>query len=231
MAKKTSKRGKGKGTSGDSSSSTGVRDVIRGCPWRVVGEIAWVKGGEPVNVPWESRPERDAAKIMAADARIHRIKHQPFVVHYALNGVLHKYIPDYKVNGISTPVILEIKEFAEATNDENQARFPEIARVLASEGFDFRVWTENEFRKQPLLSNSNYVLRFRNYPFEGRLACDVACLLAAHPCLSASAIRAQLGPAATTDALFAIVCFGHIYVDCNQTFGADPTFSEVPRSG
>lgn len=225
MPKKRSKGGKRRGSSG------GVRDVIRECPHRVVGEVAWPKGGDPTNVPWESRPERDALKILAADARVCRALHQPFFVHYELDGVLHKHIPDYKVDAISRPFILEVKELAEAKNEENQARLPEVTRVLATEGLDYRVWTEQEYRREPLLSNSNYVLRFRNYPFEEHLVRDVVRLLAKHSCLRVSALHSLLGSTVSTDALFAMVCFGYIYVDCNKPFGADPIFSEVPKDG
>lgn len=214
-----------------SNLNSGVRDVIRGSPHRVVGQLAWVKGRRRTNVPWESRPERDAARILAADSRVLTLEAQPFVVNYRIDGHAHKYTPDYRVGHRTKPFILEVKEFAEASKPENQERFAAIAEVLAEEGSEFKVWTESEYRRQPLLSNSNYVLRFRNYPYEEAQAEKVALLLAKQRSLPASVIANELGSDFSPLLLFALVCAGIIHVDCDRLLGVDPVFHEVPSNG
>ena len=205
-----------------------VRDVIRGSPHRVVGQFAWVKGTRK-NVQWESRPERDAIRIAAVDHRILGIQEQPFVVNYRFDGGLHKYTPDLQLALFPKPLVVEVKELAEANTPENQARFLEISRVLANEGFDFAVWTEKEFRSQPHLDIATYVLRYRNYPFDYNETRQVRVLLEKRGSLRSSELCKRCGPKVTTESLFAMSCFGLVHVNCGMPLGNDPTFHPVPN--
>lgn len=214
-------------TNKDGKHSGRVRDVVRGAPHRVVGQFAWVKQHRR-NIQWESRPERDAIRIAAVDHRVIDIQEQPFVLDYWFEGSLHEYTPDLKLALLNEmPLVVEVKEFAEANTEENKARFSEISRVLANEGHDFAVWTEREFRRKPLLENATYVLRYRNYPFEYEETSRVRTLLENLGSLTASALGNHCGPKVTTESLFAMVCFGLIHVDCNSPLGFDPIFYPV----
>lgn len=206
-----------------------VRNVIRIAPHRPTGQVAWVKG-RLQNVQWESRLERDAIYIAAVNPFISAIQEQPFVVRYRLDGQLHEYTPDLWLLCRRKPLVVEVKEAAEASLPENQARFAEIARVLAIYEVDFTVWTETEIRREPLLRNARYVLRFRSYPFEQDDSCSVTKLLEARGPLTHSVIQAALYSGISAGMLFAMVCHGFVYFDCNASRSSDPVFYPLPSS-
>jgi len=221
LAKRTTKRGKGKGSSGR------VRNVIRCAPHRVVGQVAWVKS-ILASVYWESRPERNSIRIAHVDPRVLTVQDQPFTVRYRFIGKLHDYTPDLRFNCRSSRSIVEVKPFKDASSTENQDRFCEIARVLAREEFDFNVWTETEYAKQPRLNNATYVLRYRNYPFEFSTADAIQDLLDAEKDLAFTAIQKHLGPCVNKETLFALVCRGLVHIDCDLPFSPDPVFHRIP---
>jgi hypothetical protein len=209
--------------------SGSTRNVIRSSPHRVVGQFAWVKGEQRTSVPWESRHERDAVRIMAASPAIVTLHAQPFTINYYLDGQEHSYTPDYFVGHRAKPFVLEVKPLEQASLPVIKAGFEQIAKVLESDNLEFRVWTEREYRREPLLSNSSYILRFRSYPVDELDAIRVTSLLEKHSRLSASDIRTSLRLDMPNEALFAMVCFGLIHVDCEHRLGDDPTFSRVPH--
>lgn len=204
-----------------------VRNVLRVAPHRVVGQFAWVKT-KRANVRWESRPERDAIRVLAVHPSVSFVEDQPCTISYRFDGKLHKYTPDLRIFQRGKPSIIEVKEFEEANKPENQARFMEIARVFAYYDLTFTVWTDREFRRQPLLNNATRVLRYRNFPFECTDANKVSTLLASHECLTATELSKHLGSAISTESLFAMVCHGLIHLDCDQPLGDNPIFQRLP---
>lgn len=209
------------------STAAGVRNVVRASPQRVVGQVAWVKGEQRKNVPWQSRPERDALKIMAASPIVRTAISQPFTTTYFFNEEEHEYTPDYLVGLNEQSFILEVKEDKELSQPEVQGRLRAIGQTFADEGRDFRIWTEQEYRREPLLSNSNFVLRFRGYPFSEAIAVKVRRLLASQKSLATSQIQSLLGDEVTPGSLLAMVCFGLIDTDCTVALGSDPVFRQV----
>ena len=204
-----------------------TRNVVRQSPHRVTGKFASAKNGRAIQL--ESRLERDAICLLETDHRAVRFREQPAVVKYRVNGELHEYYPDLRVERARSKDIIEVKPFDEAQRPENQERFAEIARVLEADGFGFVVWTEKEIRPQPRLDNTKYLLKFRRAPYEDAQVARVCDLLKCNGDMRFSQTLELLVGAITKPALLAMVCHGLFAIDHAEPIGPNTLITVIQK--
>lgn len=136
-----------------------VREPVSRWKSGVQGKVADVLHGRSRHA--ESQNELKAFQVLMATARADAWQEQPFILEYHREGVRFRYTPDMLVTWGTHEEVVEVKEDAEASLAENQARFTFISELLAEHGYRFRLWRKSEICAEPRLKNANLVLRYR----------------------------------------------------------------------
>lgn len=105
-------------------------------------------------VAWESLLERDAILLLEFSPGVSSYREQPTVVQYADELRIRDYYPDFElVLGCGSLVHLEVKPSARLADPRVADKLRKIATHYALRRQDFRVVTELEIRREPLLTN------------------------------------------------------------------------------
>jgi len=113
---------------------------------RLIGRFPSGKSQEPL--PFESRLELDALRVLEMDPDVTVMQTQPLQLTYLDGMKLRRYIPDIQVWGTKDYVI-EVKPSNKADTEEFK-RIVEVRRsYFAEKGLGYEVWTEREIRARP----------------------------------------------------------------------------------
>lgn len=129
-----------------------VRQPVTRSKGRVVGYFPSVKSNR--SIAWESQMELRACRLFEYCPTVRKYREQPEVVHYQLNGVDKKYIPDFELLLINDErVFIEIKPKAILARNEEIIRFTVISIELAEANTAFAVMTEDELNVKSIQDN------------------------------------------------------------------------------
>lgn len=105
-------------------------------------------------IAWESLRERDTILLLEFSWGVLSYQEQPARIEYFDGQTIRDYYPDFEVilEGGSA-IHLEVKPVAELAKPPIQAKFKAIAAHYRSRQQEFRIVTEQEIRREPLLSN------------------------------------------------------------------------------
>lgn len=105
-------------------------------------------------VAWESLLERDAILLLEFSLGVVTYQEQPTVIQYIEDEKQRNYYPDFElVLTDGTLVHLEVKPTSELEKPAVASRFRAIAAHYFHRQQDFRIVTEENIRREPLLSN------------------------------------------------------------------------------
>lgn len=150
-----------------------ARKVITRRTNRVIGLFTSLKNR--ALVPWESQLEFDCLRLLEVDNTVALFSAQPEVLQYELGGDEHRYYPDLRVDyRDGRTEIVEVKFEADAVEPANQARFEVVAEIYKKRGIGFRLMTERDIRREPLLENARLMLEARDLSPSPRLKLQVA---------------------------------------------------------
>lgn len=128
-----------------------------------------------IMVCWESLHERDAIHLLEYSANVISYEEQPAEETYYVNGVPHRYYPDFRVRFGNEQVLdIEVKPFRKLRTPESKEKYGRIASMYKRSGRNFRILTERDYRAQPLHANLKRVHRAGKLV---RCGVDVAVLL------------------------------------------------------
>lgn len=131
-------------------------------------------------VAWESLLERDAILLLEVSPGVAFFQEQPTVIQYFDGQSLCDYYPDFEVILADGSVFhLEVKTTSKLKNPKVAAKFSAIAKHYQEKGLSFRIMTEQELQREPLLSNAQ-VLAY----LQGNIS---------HPLPSIHELRSNLG--------------------------------------
>lgn len=106
-------------------------------------------------VAWESLLERDAILLLEVSPGVVSFQEQPVVIQYFDGQSLCDYYPDFEVILASGSVFhLEVKTTTKLKSPKVAAKFAAIAALYQEKGPCFRIVTEHELQRQPLLGNA-----------------------------------------------------------------------------
>lgn len=129
-----------------------IRQPVTRSKGRVVGFFPSVKSNR--SVAWESQMELRACRLFEYCPTVRKYREQPEVVHYQLNGVDKKYIPDFELLLINDErVLIEIKPKAVLAKNEEKVRFTVISNKLSEVNTAFAVMTEDELNVKSIQDN------------------------------------------------------------------------------
>lgn len=132
-----------------------VRQLVnRGAP-RPVSKFHSLKLRRVVHC--ESSLEVDVAKLLDACPGM-TFAEQPLVLHYFMDGLLRRHIPDFMFQARACRGFIEVK-FESDIDDEVRKRTSRLIELLAPYGWRYRVLTESTVRSGHLLSNVQALLR------------------------------------------------------------------------
>lgn len=106
-------------------------------------------------VAWESLLERDAILLLEVSPGVASFQEQPAVIQYFDGKSLCDYYPDFEVVLADGSVFhLEVKTTSKLKSPKVATKFAAIATHYQERGMGFRVVTEQELQREPLLSNA-----------------------------------------------------------------------------
>lgn len=121
---------------------------------------------------FESALERDFAMIIEHNPDVRFFEEQPLLIEYFHNGKTRTYTPDFFVefseeSGLK-PWLCEIKFRAELRQkfSKYKARFRAAKEYCATQGWDFKILTE-EYIRTPILENVNFLSRYNYNDLDG----------------------------------------------------------------
>lgn len=129
-----------------------VRKVVTRRGRRIRGYFPSTKLGRMV--AWESILERDAIFLLEFSPGVVSYQEQPALVHYADGLRMREYYPDFEVVlGCGSVVHLEVKPAKRLANPKVASKFRAVASHYAACHREFRILTEQEICRKPLLTN------------------------------------------------------------------------------
>jgi hypothetical protein len=130
-----------------------VRKVVTRSGKKFRGKFPSEKLGRMVH--WESLLEHDAILHLECHPLVVSYQEQASVeIYYDANGIAHKYVTDLRavlVHG--TELYREVKPRGKLHKPEISRKLGAVALRFEERGLDFRVWTEEVIRREPLFSN------------------------------------------------------------------------------
>lgn len=136
-----------------------ARRVVTPSKGRVVGRF--FSGKNQRHVPWESQLERDCMRLLDILPEVEAYRSQPFGFIYDFAGKQRIYYPDLEVKTRTGRKIIEVKPNGKLLESGIFDRFEVIRELLQDEGYSFEIWTEDQIRPEPLLSNVNLLQPYR----------------------------------------------------------------------
>lgn len=130
-----------------------VRKVVTRSGKRFRGKSPSAKLGRMVH--WESLLERDAILHLEYHPLVISYQEQPSVeVYYDAVGAAHRYVPDFLVVfSDGAELCIEVKPSRQLKKQEIRNKLGAVAVRFEELGREFRVWTEDLIRREPLFSN------------------------------------------------------------------------------
>ncbi len=126
-----------------------------------------------VELPYESRLERDALMLLQFDHRVEALATQPFTIEYEVSGRLRQYTPDIQATWMRAEVspfghrvmVFEVKPQAQLVRNITalKEKTEEIQRFVRQRGWGFRYLTEIDIRI-PRLVNAEALLPHWDVP-------------------------------------------------------------------
>ncbi len=105
-------------------------------------------------VAWESLLELDAIHLLEFSRGVLSYREQPVLIQYADGDLIRDYYPDFELVLFDGWTIhLEVKTTYQLAKPKIQSKFQAIAAHYNRQQQEFRLVTENELRREPLLSN------------------------------------------------------------------------------
>jgi hypothetical protein len=130
-----------------------VRKVVTRSGKRFRGKFPSLKLNRMVH--WESMMERDAILHFEYHPLVLSYQEQPSIeIYYDKAGEQHRYFPDFKLTFLEgEDLYVEVKPARLLVTTAVRDKLQAVAKRFEEQGRRFRVMTEDDIRRQPLLAN------------------------------------------------------------------------------
>lgn len=139
-----------------------ARKVVTRSRARPTGKYPSLKSGRMMQ--WESPHEHCAFQLLDADPSVLSFSEQPALITYKMDGVIHRHYPDLLVKYRHGTELWEVKPWCDALTPEIQARTRLMTQLLPKYGYTYRVMTENELDRNPMLATAQKLIKFGRRP-------------------------------------------------------------------
>jgi hypothetical protein len=178
-------------------------------------------------VAWESLLECDAIHLLEFSGGVVSYQEQPTVIQYFDGHQMRDYYPDFElVLEDGSLVHLEVKPSSQLAKPKVEAKLRAIATHYRLQGRDFRIVTEREIRREPLLSN----VRKLSY-LSGRIGHTLPTIAELARKFGLAPLHfCQVGAELGDDVALRLVAIGRLECDLAQPLKAD-AFVSVTKGG
>ena len=108
---------------------------------------------------YESGNERNAFKLLDASPEVRSYSEQPCVIHYMIDGEVHRHYPDILVNFSTHQELWEVKTDTESKNPEIMRRSELMAKYLPTFGYLYQIAIAEDLKINPRLNNVVFLLK------------------------------------------------------------------------
>lgn len=162
-------------------------------------------------VAWESLLELDAILLLEISQGVVSYQEQPALIQYAQGTEQREYYPDLEVILNDGSLLhLEVKASRELDKPDIAGKYQAIAADYVHRDFPFRVVTEQEIRREPLLSNAQLLFSLLRHP--SPIDLDTTRLEEMSFPTSFESAAATLG----RKTLLRLIAYGHLACDITQ---------------
>lgn len=162
-------------------------------------------------VAWESLLELDAILLLEISQGVVSYQEQPALIQYAQGTEQREYYPDLEVILSDGSLLhLEVKASEKLAKPDVAEKYQAIAADYVRRGFPFRVVTELEIHREPLLSNAQLMFSLLRHP--SPIDLDTSCLKGKSFPISYESAAATLG----RETLLRLIAYGHLACDLTQ---------------
>lgn len=113
---------------------------------------------------YESGNERNAFKLLDANPYVRSYSEQPCVIHYILDGEVHRHYPDILVNFKAHQELWEVKTDGESKTSEIMRRSELMAKCLPAFGYRYQIAIAENLERNPRLRNVEFLLKHGRRP-------------------------------------------------------------------
>lgn len=167
------------------------RLVSRSAP-RPITKYPSVRLGRSVHC--ESSLEAEFAELLDACVAVSRFCEQPAIIHYQMDGVPHRHIPDFLASTKHRKAFIEIKFERDVTPDV-MARTEFLQRALKNKGYEYHLLTERMIRRDAYLENARFLLKRGRMPLPRQRELELFSQVYAAKSVSFSSLTAGEGMA------------------------------------
>lgn len=147
-------------------------------------------------IAFESLLERDFIYLLDQDAEVAWFEEQPVRIAYQDEAKLLHYTPDFHLVECGKHVLVECKPTRFVASDENRPKFAAAQAWCASQGWEFRLVTEQQVRGGCRLANVKLLTQYARQPPDPGLCSQIyACLQAAPARVSIQEVAQRILPA------------------------------------
>jgi len=133
-----------------------ARKVISRSNAKATGKWPSWKTGRSMH--YESGNERIVFKLLDACPEVISYSEQPCVIHYLMNGEIHRHFPDILVNFFGHQELWEVKTAEESKAPEIVQRTELMTRCLHTFGYQYQLINVENLRNTPQLKSLDLVL-------------------------------------------------------------------------
>lgn len=195
------------------------RRVVTPSKGRVVGRFFSSRNRR--SVPWESQLERDCMRILDILPEVEAYWSQPGGFIYEFAGKQRIYYPDIEVKTRTGRKFIEVKPSDKLLKGDTFDRFEVIRLVLQGEGYSFEVWTEDQIRQEPLVSNVDLLQPYRLLGGTIYSTISIARAFGGRKRISIGELARQISADNAFEAVLPYIAEGKLCVDLNKPITAD----------
>jgi len=185
----------------------GVR-TVRHIGQNIIGKFPSLKMGRMIS--FESTIERDYLHLLEYEASVRQFAEQPLTIAYIVNGKMHHYTPDFKVETTQDITLIDCKPQAQVVEPSNQLKFKAATAWCAEKGWLFKVVTDAELREGCYLSNVKTLFRHAHRKVTRDILRQCEHVLSSAPCTPRElAQRINADEAAAVEADVLCLAFHH----------------------
>lgn len=195
-----------------------TRKVITRSGARVRGKFPSAKMGKSIH--WESLLELDACMLLEFSTGIKAYQEQPRKVQISAPGRSSQVqYPDFEITTTDGEVgYLEIKHSSQLSRPEVKEKLQRLQEHLEDEGYFYKVLTEVEIRRQPLLTTLRRLLTHRS-PRITPINADMAKKIGSH--LHQTTFSELTGILGSTQSVMTLLADQHWAFDLNKELNSE----------
>lgn len=159
-------------------------------------------------------------RLLEFDRSIVTYSEQPEPLTYHEDGVARKYTPDFLARTDAGYTVFEVKPYEIANSEPWKSRLNHLSKLYREMGFEYRVMTEVEIRREPRLSNVVTLLRYQRQSVPEEASELIVRMLEAGPMTLGSLEERVERHHLDRTSIYSLLARGQLVIDIDQPLGS-----------